>query len=109
MSSTCEGVASNSDIAGIGVRTCIRSHSLNKVNFITQIRINLYVTAVLRTIIPTEPENREILSCLDINTAVACLGLLVTAFTQTVLATTFRCPLRLSHPLLPWGQCISSD
>jgi hypothetical protein len=83
MSSTCQGVASNSEIAGIGVRTCLWSHSLNKVSFINQIRVNLYLTLVLRTVIPAEPKNHEILSRLDINNAVACLGLLVTAITQT--------------------------
>ncbi|KAI0250810.1 hypothetical protein BJV78DRAFT_537311 [Lactifluus subvellereus] len=59
------GIASNSDVAGIGIR------------------VNFYVTMLLLALVPKMPETEEVLAALYSNAGLSGLGLLVTAIVQT--------------------------
>ncbi|KAH9986663.1 hypothetical protein BJV74DRAFT_988416 [Russula compacta] len=62
----CTGIASNSDIAGIGVR------------------INFYLTILLTALTPEVERNTELLDGLYTNSVINGLGLVITAVIQTV-------------------------
>ncbi|KAH9986662.1 hypothetical protein BJV74DRAFT_531954 [Russula compacta] len=66
MADNCTGIASNSDIAGIGVR------------------INFYLTILLTALTPEVERNTELLDGLYTNSVINGLGLVITAVIQTV-------------------------
>lgn len=88
MSTTCpsDGVKSNSDVAGIGVRTRLHLISIlftKRDNFTFQVRVNFYFTILLLALVPQMPETEELLDALYANAGLSGLGLLVTAIAQT--------------------------